>query len=100
MRVARCSGHLAPRCFIRDDYIVRVTIGGKELAPSSLSKYTDVSLRNKMLDLDEPWFSINLATLDNELQNAIAQNKIDYDDVSQTITYYPKLEGMVRKKKF
>lgn len=79
---------------------VRVTKGGKELAPSSLSKYADVSLGNKMLDLDEPWYSVNLAALDNELRNAIAHNKIDYDDVSQTITYYPKLEGMTREKKF
>ena len=79
---------------------VRVTKSGKELAPSSLSKYADVSLGNKMLDLDEPWYSVNLATLDNELRNAIAHNKIDYDDVSQTITYYPKLEGMAREKKF
>lgn len=78
---------------------VRVTKGGKELAPSSLGKYADVSLGNKMLDLDEPWYLVNLAALDNELRNAIAHNKIDYDDVSQTITYYPKLEGMAREKK-
>ena len=79
---------------------LRVTNGGKELAPSSLSKYADVSLGNKILDLDEPWYSINSTALDNELRNAIAHNKIDYDDVSQTITYFPKLEGMAREKKF
>ncbi|MDF1710161.1 MAG: hypothetical protein P1U72_18880 [Paracoccaceae bacterium] len=78
---------------------VRVTKGGKELAPSTLSKYADVSLGNKMLDLDDPWYVINLDALDNELRNAIAHNKIDYEDVSQTITYYPKLEGMAREKK-
>ncbi len=78
---------------------VRVTNGGKELAPSSLNKYADVSLGNKMLDLDEPWYSINTASLDNELRNAVAHNKVDYDDVTQTITYYPKLEGMAREKK-
>jgi hypothetical protein len=79
---------------------VRVTKAGKELAPSSLGKYSDVSLGNKMLDLDEPWYSVDLAALDNELRNAIAHNKIDYDDVSQSITYYPKLEGMAREKEF
>jgi hypothetical protein len=77
---------------------LRVTKTGKELAPSSLSNYSDVSLGNKMLDLDDPWYSINIAALDNELRNAIAHNKIDYDDVTQTITYYPKLEGMAREK--
>jgi hypothetical protein len=78
---------------------VRVTKTGKELAPASLNSYADVSLGNKMLDLDDPWYSINAAALDNELRNAIAHNKIDYDDVTQKITYYPKLEGMAREKK-
>lgn len=79
---------------------VRVTKSGKELAPSSLGKYADVSLGNKMLDLDDPWYAINLDAVDNELRNAIAHNKIEYDDVSQTITYYPKLEGMAWEKKY
>lgn len=78
---------------------VRVTKSGKELAPSTLGKYADVSLGNKMLDLDDPWYAINLHALDNELRNAVAHNKVDYEDVSQTITYYPKLEGMAREKK-
>jgi hypothetical protein len=78
---------------------VRVTKAGKELAPASLNSYADASLGNKMLDLDDPWYSINATALDNELRNAIAHNKIDYDDVTQKITYYPKLEGMAREKK-
>jgi len=77
---------------------VRVTKNGKELSPSSLNKYADISLGNKMLDLDDPWYSMNAAALDNELRNAVAHNKIDYDDITQTITYYPRLEGMARKK--
>lgn len=77
---------------------LRVTKTGKELAPHSLNKYSDVSLGNKLLDLDDPWYSIDIAALDNELRNAIAHNKVDYDDVTQTITYYPKLEGMAREK--
>lgn len=79
---------------------VRVTKDGKELAPSSLDRYADVSLGNKLIDLDDPWYSINPIALDNELRNAIAHNKIEYDEVRQIITYYPKLEGMEREKKF
>lgn len=60
--------------------------------------HADVPLGNKLLDLDDPWYSIDPIVLDNELRNAIAHNKIDYDDVSQAITYYPKLEGMERAK--
>lgn len=78
---------------------VRVTNSGKELAPSSLEKFADVSLGNKMQELDDPWYSVDIGALDNQLRNAIAHNKIDYDDVTQTITYYPKLEGMAREKK-
>lgn len=77
----------------------RVTKKGKELAPSSLNKYADISLGNKLLDLDEPWYSIDPVALDNELRNAIAHNKTDYNDITQLITYYPKLEGMEREKK-
>jgi len=77
----------------------RVTKDGKELASSSLGRYADVSLGNKLLDLDDPWYSIDPVALDNELRNAIAHNKIDYDDVMQVITYYPKLEGIEREKK-
>ena len=78
---------------------IRITKDGKELAPSSLSKYADISLGNKLLDLDDPWHVIDPLALDNELRNAIAHNKIDYDEVTQVITYYPKLEGMEREKK-
>lgn len=80
----------APRPRARDN---------KDLAPSSLQKYADVSLGQKMLDLDDPWLQIDQIALDNELRNAIAHNKIDYDEITQVITYYPKLEGMEREKR-
>jgi hypothetical protein len=78
---------------------VRVTKDRTELAPSSLDRYADVPLGKKLLDLDDSWHSIDPLALDNELRNAIAHNKIDYDDVTQVITFYPKLEGMEREKK-
>jgi hypothetical protein len=75
----------------------RKTKAGKNVAPTSLQDYANVSLGNKLLDLDDPWIEIDPAAMDNELRNAIAHNKIDYDEISQAITYYPKLEGMERE---
>lgn len=65
---------------------VHVTKGGNELAPSTRGNYADVFLGSKILDLDDPWYAINLDALYDEFRNAIAHNKIDYEDVSQTIT--------------
>ena len=36
---------------------------------------------------------------DNHLRNAIAHYKVEYDDVTQIITYYPKREGIKQEKK-
>jgi hypothetical protein len=78
---------------------VRVSKDGMELSPSSLRKYADVALGGKYRDLDDPWTPIDAVALDNELRNAIAHNKIDYNDITQVISYYPKLEGMARERK-
>lgn len=80
-------------------FAVRTSKTGKQLSPASLNEYADVALGNKLHDLDSGWHTIDPLAHDNELRNAIAHNKIDYDDVTQVITYYPKLEGMEREKK-
>lgn len=80
-------------------FAMRVSKGGKQLSPASLNEYANVALGNKLLELDSKWHIIDPLAHDNELRNAIAHNKIDYDDVTQIITYYPKLEGMEREKK-
>lgn len=80
-------------------FAVRTSKNGKQLSPASLNEYADVALGNKLQDLDSGWHTIDPLAHDNELRNAIAHNKIDYDDVTQVITYYPKLEGMEREKK-
>lgn len=72
---------------------VRVAKDGRDLAPKSLNCYADVSLGNKSLDLDDPWHCVDFAAIDNELRNAIAHNKIDYNEVTQVIRYYPKPES-------
>lgn len=77
---------------------VRMSKDGRDLSPKSLNEYADISLGKKSLDLDDPWYRVDFASIDNELRNAIAHNKIDYDDVTQAIRYFPKLEGMAREK--
>lgn len=77
----------------------RTSKNGKQLSPASLNEYADVSLGNKLQDLDSRWYILAPLAHDSELRNAIAHNKIDYDDVTQVITYYPRLEGMEREKK-
>jgi len=76
-----------------------ITAKGKDLAPSSLDAYADLPLASKPKFLDDSWYTPEAATLDNKLRNAIAHNKVDYDEISQKITYYPKLEGVERETK-
>jgi hypothetical protein len=45
-----------------------------------------------------PWFQMFDDGTDNQLRNAIAHVKTDYDEVNQIITYYPRLEGMNQEK--
>lgn len=82
-----------------NSFAVRTSKSGKQLSPTSLNQYSDVALGNKLQDLDSTWHEIDQISHDNELRNAIAHNNIEYDDVRQLITYYPKLEGMEREKK-
>lgn len=80
-------------------FAMRTSKSGKQLSPNSLNEYADMALGSKLQDLDSGWHTINPLAHDNELRNAIAHNKIDYDEVTQLITYYPKLEGLERQKK-
>ncbi|WP_050578524.1 hypothetical protein [Rhizobium leguminosarum] len=48
---------------------------------------------------DDPWFTLDPVAQDNKSRNGIAHAKIDYNEVTQKITYYPKLEGMQRASK-
>ncbi|MFF0950805.1 hypothetical protein ACFYE9_24995 [Rhizobium leguminosarum] len=78
---------------------VWVTAKGKDQAPDGLEDYADVALGNKPRFLDDPWFTLDPVAQDNKLRNGIAHAKIDYNEVTQKITYYPKLEGMQRASK-
>lgn len=78
---------------------VWVTAKGKDQAPDNLEDYADVALGNKQRFLDDPWLTLDPVAQDNKLRNGIAHAKIDYNEVTQKITYYPKLEGMQRASK-
>ncbi|ODR97236.1 hypothetical protein AUC70_13370 [Methyloceanibacter stevinii] len=72
---------------------------GKDFAPKDLDAFANLPLARKPDFLDDCWFTVDPIAHDNRLRNAIAHNKIEYDEVAQTITYYPKMEGMEREAK-
>ncbi|MCK5450894.1 MAG: hypothetical protein KAI70_03925 [Candidatus Omnitrophica bacterium] len=68
--------------------------------PTSLNKYVDVPLGSKIGFIDDPkWNSFVENVLDNKLRNSIAHYKVEYNEVTQIITCYPKLEGFKRERK-
>jgi adenosyl cobinamide kinase/adenosyl cobinamide phosphate guanylyltransferase len=93
-----CLGNLIERGD-HNVFTPRTSNSGKLLSPSSSSEYADIALGSKLKDLDSTWYIIDSLAHDNELRNAIAHNKMNYDDVTQVITYYTKLEGMEREEK-
>lgn len=48
--------------------------------------------------MDDSWFSFGDEAADNQLRNAIAHYKTDYDEITQKITYYPRREGMRQER--
>lgn len=72
--------------------------GKKDFTPSSLQKYADMPYGNKKDMIDDSWFEFVNEAVDNQLRNAIAHVKTEYDDVTQIVTYYPRKEGMKSKK--
>jgi hypothetical protein len=71
----------------------------KSGAPSTLEKFADFPYGKKMDFIDEPtWHEVCYELVDNQLRNAIAHHKTDYDPVNQVLTYYPRLEGLQRSR--
>ncbi|HCI6837805.1 TPA: hypothetical protein NPP86_001573 [Klebsiella quasipneumoniae subsp. quasipneumoniae] len=68
----------------------------KEL--SSLNKFADVDLGQKIQYIDDCFYTINMQAIDNRLRNGIAHYKYEYKESTQVITYYPAKEGMERVK--
>jgi hypothetical protein len=63
-------------------------------APASLKEYADWPLGSKLQQIDKSWYRIDAKAIDNRLRNSIAHYKAEYDEVTQEVVYYPKMEGL------
>lgn len=77
---------------------IGLTTSGKDLTPKNLNAFTDIAFGQKEDFVDDNWFSFGEQAADNQLRNAIAHFKTDYDEITQKITYYPRKEGMKQEK--
>lgn len=74
------------------------TKSGKDHTPRSLHDFGDISFGRKLDYIDSSWFKLLDDSADNQLRNAIAHYKTEYEEVGQVITYYPRQEGMKQEK--
>lgn len=77
---------------------IGLTKSGKDLTPKSLHAFADLDFGQKAGFIDDNWFSLDDQSADNQLRNAIAHFKTDYDEITQNITYFPRKEGMNQDK--
>ncbi len=75
-----------------------VNRAGKDLKPKNMNDYADLDFGRKWQFIDDSWFEFVDDVADNQLRNAIAHVKTEYDDISQILTYYPRREGLNRDK--
>jgi hypothetical protein len=73
-------------------------VGDKDHTPKNLQAFADVPFGNKAALIDDLWFDALDGGADNQLRNAIAHHKTEYDEVTQVVTFYPKREGMRQEK--
>jgi hypothetical protein len=71
---------------------------GKDFTPKNLHAFADVPFGHKLSFIDDPWFNFADDGADNQLRNAIAHYKAEYDEITQTVTYYPRKEGIKQEK--
>lgn len=67
---------------------------GKDFTPKTLNDFVGVDFGRKMDFIDDSWYQMQDDAANNQLRNAIAHFKTEYDDISQTIIYYPKRDGL------
>ncbi|PWQ94242.1 hypothetical protein [Leucothrix arctica] len=63
-------------------------MSGKAL--SSLDKFASKPLSDKFKYLDDCWYPLEKDVVDASVRNAIAHNNVEYNDITQEITYFPK----------
>jgi hypothetical protein len=64
--------------------------------PKDLAEFADLDFGRKQAFIDDPWYVIADEAVNTRLRNAIAHVKADYDDITQSVRYYPKKEGLER----
>lgn len=77
-----------------NSFLPRPNNQGVNKAPADLDNYADVVFGLKEHDLDDCWHTFLDNSVSNQLRNAIAHYKAEYDEITQMVTYYPKKEGM------
>lgn len=80
----------------RGDFNIFKDIG--KTTPKSLHAYADLPYGFKTSHLDDCWYSVGDGAVNNQLRNSIAHGKVEYDEISQKITYFPKKEGIKQEK--
>jgi hypothetical protein len=70
--------------------------GNASYMPKTLAEFADLDFGRKQAFIDDPWYVIADEAVNNRLRNAIAHVKADYDDITQSVRYYPKKEGLER----
>lgn len=73
---------------------IGLTANGRDFTPANLDDFAKVDFGRKMGFIDDPWYEMQDGAADNQLRNAIAHFKTEYDEVSQVITYYPRKDGL------
>ncbi|GJL93852.1 MAG: hypothetical protein DHS20C05_02570 [Hyphococcus sp.] len=76
---------------------IGLTKSGKDFTPDSLDQFAKVDFGKKLTFIDDSWYQLEDDSADNQLRNAIAHFKTEYDDVTQIISYYPQKDGLEAK---
>ncbi len=66
-------------------------------ALSSLEKFAAKTLSDKFKYLDDCWYAIDKRVVDAGVRNSIAHNNVQYDEISQVITYFPNGGGIEQR---
>ena len=61
---------------------------------SSLQKFSSKTLTDKFKYLDDCWYPMDENVIDAGMRNAIAHNNIEYNEITQEVTYYPDGGGI------
>jgi hypothetical protein len=70
---------------------------GKDV-PKDLNDFANFPLGRKLSHIDDSWYHIDKAVLDNHLRNSVAHYKAEYNEITQEINYYPKQEGIKQEQ--